>query len=84
MTTHDEIPAAAQTSHHLETGSGWGIHDNFGKRRLLIVVGMACAAFVAVSLPALFIRRPLGPDESVYALRASNLLDGWTFRFGNY
>jgi 4-amino-4-deoxy-L-arabinose transferase-like glycosyltransferase len=55
-----------------------------GKRRLLIVVGVACAAFVAISLPALLIRSPLGHDESVYALRASNLLDGWTFRSGDY
>jgi hypothetical protein len=84
MTTNDEIPAATKTSHHLETGSGWEIDDNFGKRRFLIVAAVVCAAFVTIILPALLVRSPLGHDESVYALRASNLLGGWTFQSGNY
>lgn len=78
---HDVMSAEPQG---IEAGHGWGVDDDLGPRRLLIVIGVVCLAFVAISLPALFVRSPLGHDESVYALRASNLLDGWTFRSGNY
>jgi 4-amino-4-deoxy-L-arabinose transferase-like glycosyltransferase len=40
--------------------------------------------FLAVTLPALAVRSPLGHDESVYALRSRDLLDGWTVLSGDY
>lgn len=46
-----------------------------------VVVGVC---FLAVTLPALAVRSPLGHDESVYALRSRDLLDGWAFLSGDY
>ncbi|MGA9276948.1 ArnT family glycosyltransferase [Ilumatobacter sp.] len=53
-------------------------------RRLMVASVIAGVVFLAVTIPALAVRSPLGHDESVYALRSRDLLDGWTFLSGDY
>jgi 4-amino-4-deoxy-L-arabinose transferase-like glycosyltransferase len=53
-------------------------------RRALVLTAALCLAFLVVAAQALAVRSPLGHDESVYALRSRDLLDGWTFLSGDY
>ncbi|MGB9345722.1 MAG: hypothetical protein WCA90_06795 [Ilumatobacteraceae bacterium] len=62
--------------------------DDTGRRRwisprvvLAVIVGLV---FLAIVVPALAVRSPLGHDESVYTLRGRDLLTGWTHLSGDY
>ena len=46
-----------------------------------LVVGLG---FLAIVLPALAVRSPLGHDEAVYSLRGRDLLTGWSHLSGDY
>lgn len=50
----------------------------------MVATVIAGVCFLVVTLPGLAVRSPLGHDESVYALRSRDLLDGWTFLSGDY
>lgn len=84
MIDTDELSVTPAATPRLAPDVGWQVDDDLGTRRTLIVIGVLCVAFVAISLPSLFVRSPLGHDEAVYALRARNMLDGWTYRSGDY
>jgi 4-amino-4-deoxy-L-arabinose transferase-like glycosyltransferase len=49
-----------------------------------LVAAVIGVAFIAVALPGLWIRSPLGHDEAVYALRSRDLLQGWSYMSGDY
>lgn len=49
-----------------------------------MAAGIVGIVFVAVAFSALAVRSPLGHDESVYALRSRNMLEGWTYLSGDY
>ncbi len=86
----DEVARHDETTHETEAPAGdernlGGSFDrDTGSRGSLLVMGAVCVVFVAICVPALLVRSPLGHDEAVYALRGRNLLDGWTFRSGDY
>ena len=53
-------------------------------RRLMVAAGIVGIVLSRCHIPALAVRSPLGHDESVYALRSRNLLEGWTYLSGDY
>ncbi len=60
------------------------VRPSIPARRAIVAMLLVCVTYVAVSLYALAVRAPLGHDESVYALRSRDLLEGWTHLSGNY
>ena len=53
-------------------------------RRGVVLAALVAGAFMVVAAQALAVRSPLGHDESVYALRSGDLLEGWSFLSGDY
>ncbi len=54
------------------------------ERSALIAFSAVIASYLIICIMALAERSALGHDESVYALRSRDLLDGWTHLSGNY
>lgn len=78
-TTHDWNGAAPAAT----TAAGSGAREqsprgHLDDRREAVALGGIVVAYLAVCASALWLRSPLGHDESVYALRARDLGDGWS------